>query len=74
MKEATDNNFPEIKQLIEGKRIISIERRPDSKSQFPMWENATTLIMEDGTIIRFSGWGYDSCGLDIEIEEAIKQV
>jgi hypothetical protein len=61
--EITDANQDEILAGIVGRRIISIVRDRDSDLDWPSGENKVSIVMEDGSRLRFVGWGYDASGI-----------
>lgn len=61
--EVTDDNKDSLFVALIGKRIVSIEREPDSKESFQHGENSVRITLDDGSSLYFMGFGYDASGL-----------
>lgn len=59
----------DVQRLI-GRKIVAAEREPPSKDSWPMEDQSLTITLDDGSIWRFEGWGYDACGLQIYVTDA----
>ena len=53
-------------QELAGRTIVKVERDPPSKEQWPLNDESLTLTLDDGSVWRFVGEGYDASSLVVE--------
>lgn len=59
-----DRGAERLQRLIIGRSIVGFEREPHSGEDWSHGENSVTVLLDDGSLLRFIGFGYDSSGLD----------
>lgn len=58
-----DIHTPIVKQLVEGRTIVSFERENDSGVDWSHGENSVIITLDDGSKLSFMGQGYDASSL-----------
>lgn len=56
-------------QKLVGRTIVAAHRAPPSKESWPLLDQTLTLTLDDGSVWRFEGDGYDSSSLLIYVSE-----
>ena len=62
----------DVSQLV-GRTIIKAERDPPSGKEWQLYEESLTLTLDDGSVWKFVGEGYDYSRLDIEMTPSPKE-
>lgn len=56
----------DVSQLV-GRTIVAADRQPPSKEDWPLYDESLTLTLDDGSLWRFDGEGYDASSLRIYV-------
>ena len=58
-----DESFAALAELITGRTIVKVTRESDC-GDLPQYANKVVITLDDGAMLVFNGWGYDSSGLE----------
>jgi agmatine/peptidylarginine deiminase len=63
-----NHNAPLLAQVVVGRTIVGFEREPDKGDPWCQDVSPVTVTLDDGSRLRFEGWGYDAWGLLIHYD------